>query len=88
MAVHLVSTSDKSHESEATQVLMFCFDNASPERACFVVDLIPFVSPSLHIFVFLSATSILKGINYLFVVIYLCFFISVIILHCLVTLTH
>ena len=48
---------DESHESEASQSFMFCFDNASPEKYCFVVDFVRFVSPSLQGFAFLNATS-------------------------------
>ena len=31
MADHLVGTRDKLHESEASEALVFCFDNAAPE---------------------------------------------------------
>ena len=37
--------SDESNESEATQALMFCFDNVFPEKSYFVVDLVPFFGP-------------------------------------------
>ena len=50
---HSVGARDESHESEASQALMFCFDNASSEKSCFVVNLMRFVSPYLGIFVFL-----------------------------------
>ena len=42
MADRSVSARDESNESEASQALMFCFDNAFPEKSCFVVDLVPF----------------------------------------------
>ena len=42
MADRSVGARDKSHASEASQALMFCFDNASPEKSCFVVDLVCF----------------------------------------------
>ena len=42
MADHSVGTRDKSHESEASQALMFCFDNASPGKFCLVVNLVVF----------------------------------------------
>jgi len=43
MADHSVGARDESHESEASQSLMFCFDNASTEKSCFVVDLVCFI---------------------------------------------
>ncbi len=39
MADHSVGGWDESHESEASQASMFCFDSAFPEKPCFVVDL-------------------------------------------------
>ena len=42
LADHLVGTWDELHESEASQALMFCFDNASPEKSCVVIDLVCF----------------------------------------------
>ena len=45
VADHLVGARDESHESEANQSFMFCFDDASPEKSCFVVDLVCFVFP-------------------------------------------
>ena len=56
MADHSVGARDESHESEVSQALMFCFDNASREvllRCRFG----PFVSPSLPVFVFLNVTA-------------------------------
>ena len=43
MVDHLVGTWDEPHESEASQALMFCFDNASPEKSCFIVSLVCFI---------------------------------------------
>ena len=57
MTDHTVGARDESHESEASQALMFCFDNAFPEKSCLVVDLVPFVSPSLRVSVFLNTTT-------------------------------
>ena len=45
MADHSVGARDESHESEVSQALMFCFDNAFPEKSCFVVDLFPLFRP-------------------------------------------
>ena len=45
MADHSVGARDESHESEVSQALMFCFDNAFPEKSCFVVDLVPLFRP-------------------------------------------
>ena len=39
MADHSVGARDQQHEIEASQASMFCFDNASPEKPCFAVDL-------------------------------------------------
>ena len=39
MADHSVGARDEQHEIEASQASMFCFDNASPEKPCFAVDL-------------------------------------------------
>ena len=40
MADHAVGDQEESHEGEASEALMFCFDNASIERSCVVVDLV------------------------------------------------
>ena len=40
MADHSVVARDELHESEVSWALMFCFENASPENSCFVVDLL------------------------------------------------
>ena len=45
MADHSVGAWDESNESEASEALMFCFDNAFPGKSCFVVDLVPFFRP-------------------------------------------
>ena len=37
MADHSVGARDESNGSEASEALMFCFENASPENSCFVV---------------------------------------------------
>ena len=41
MADRSVGAQDELNESEASQAFMFCFDNAFPEKSCFVVDLVP-----------------------------------------------
>ena len=56
MADHSIAARDELHESEASQALMFCFDYASTEKSCFVVDLICFISLCLRVAVFLNAT--------------------------------
>ena len=56
MADHSVVARDELHESEVSQSSMFCFDNASPEKSCFVVDLFCFISLCLRVAVFLNAT--------------------------------
>ena len=55
MADRSVGAWDESNEIEASQALMFCFDNAFAEKTCFLG---PYVSPSLRVFVFLNATAI------------------------------
>ena len=49
MANHSVGARDELHESEACKCFMFCFVNASPEKSCFVVDLVRFVSTRLYV---------------------------------------
>ena len=56
MADHSVVARDELHESEVSQSLMFCFDNASPEKSCFVVDLFCLISLCVRVAVFLNAT--------------------------------
>ena len=45
MADHSVGARDESNGSEASEALMFCFDNAFPEKSCFVVDLVLLFRP-------------------------------------------
>ena len=54
MADQSVGARDEFHESEASWALMFCFDNVSPEKACFVVNLVWFISLWLRVSVFLN----------------------------------
>ena len=61
MADHSVGARDESHESEASWALMFCVDNVSPEKACFVVNVVCFISLWLRVAVFLNAAR--KNIN-------------------------
>ena len=62
MADHPVGAREESHEREASEALMFCFDNASPERSCVVVvDLVCFISLWLRVAMFLNAVR--KDIN-------------------------
>ena len=56
MANHSVVARDELYDSEVSQSLMFCFDNASPENCCFVFDLFCFISLCLRVAVFLNAT--------------------------------
>ena len=56
MADHSVGAQDELHESEASEASVFCFDNASPEKSCFVDCLVCFISLCLLVFVFLNAT--------------------------------
>ena len=44
MVDHSVIARDELHESEASEALVFCFDNDSPEKSCFVDGLLVFVS--------------------------------------------
>ena len=46
MADHSVGARDESNGSEASEALMFCFDNAFPEKSYFVVDLVLLFRPS------------------------------------------
>ena len=56
MTGHSVGARDELQESEASEALVFCFDNASPEKSCFVGGLVCFISLCLLVFVFLNAT--------------------------------
>ena len=40
MVDHSVGTQDEFHESEVSEASVFCFDNASPEKSCFVDGLV------------------------------------------------
>ena len=51
-----VGAGDELYESEVSQSLMFCFDNASLQNSFFVVDLFCFISLCLRVAVFLNAT--------------------------------
>ena len=61
MADHSAGARDESHESEASEALMFCLDNASSERSCVVVDLVCLISLWLRVAMFLNAAR--KDIN-------------------------
>ena len=56
MADHSVGARDKLHESEASEASVFCLDNASPEKSCFVDGVVCFISLCLLAFVFVNAT--------------------------------
>ena len=45
MADHSVGVRDESNGNEASEALMFCFDNAFPEKCCVVVDLVLLFRP-------------------------------------------
>ena len=45
------SSPGTSHESEASEASVFCFDNASPGKSCFVDGLVCFISLCLRVFV-------------------------------------
>ena len=55
MADHAVGARDE-YESEVSEASVLCFDNTSPEKSCFVDDLVCFISLCLLVFVFLNAT--------------------------------
>ena len=52
MADHSVGARDELHESEASEASVFCFDNASHEKSCFVDGLDCFISLCLLVCVF------------------------------------
>ena len=56
MADHSVGTWDELHESEASEASVFCFDNASCEKSCFVDGPVCFISLCLRVFEFLNAS--------------------------------
>jgi len=49
MADHLVGTRDELQESEASWASAFCIDNASPEKSCFVDDLVCVIQNALMV---------------------------------------
>ena len=49
MADHSVGSRDELHESEASETSVFCFDNASSEKSCFVDGLVCFISLCLRV---------------------------------------
>ena len=55
MADHSVIARDELHESEASEASVFCFDNASPGKSCFVDGLVCFISLCLRGFELLNA---------------------------------
>ena len=55
MADHSVDARDE-YESEASEASVFCLDNASSEKSCFVDGLGCFISLCLRVFDFLNAT--------------------------------
>ena len=55
MADHSVGARNELHESEASEASVFCFDNASPKKSCFVDGLVCFISLCLRVFEFLNA---------------------------------
>ena len=58
MADHSVGSRDELHESEASEASVFCFDNVSPEKSCFVDGLVYFISLYLRGFEFLNGSGI------------------------------
>ena len=56
MADHSVVAWNELYESEASWASVFCFDNASSEKSCFVRHLVFFISLRLRVFMFVNAT--------------------------------
>ena len=56
MADYSVVAWNELYESEASWASVFCFDNASAEKSCFVCDLVFFILLRLRVFMFLNAT--------------------------------
>ena len=56
MADYSVGARDELHESEDSEASVFCFDNASAEKSCFVDVLVCIISLCLLVFVFSNAT--------------------------------
>ena len=55
MADYSVGAWDE-YESEASEASVFCFDNASSEKPCFMDGLVCFISLCLRAFEFLNVT--------------------------------
>ena len=55
MADHSVVARDELHESKVSEASMICFENASPENSCLVLDLFCFISLCVRVAVFLNA---------------------------------
>ena len=56
MADHSIVTWNELYESEASWASVFCFDNVSSEKSCFVGNLDCFISLRLQVFLFLNFT--------------------------------
>ena len=56
MVDHSVVAQNELHESEVSEASMICFENASPENSCLVLDLFCFISLCERVAVFLNAT--------------------------------
>ena len=56
MADHSIIAWNELYESEASWASVFCFDNSSSEKFCFVRDLVFFILLRLRVFMFLNAT--------------------------------
>ena len=50
------------YESEASEASVFCFDNASSEKSCFVDGLVCFISLCLRVFEFAGANQVVRHI--------------------------
>ena len=55
MADYSVGARDE-YESEVSEASVFCFDNGSPKKSCFVDGLVYFISLCLLVCVFLNAS--------------------------------
>ena len=56
MVDHSVVAWNELYEREASWASVFCFDNASPEKSCFVDDLVSFILLCPGVFVFLNVS--------------------------------
>jgi len=56
MADRSVVARDELHESKASEARMFYFDHTSPEKSCFVINLVHFISLCQQVAVSLNAT--------------------------------